>query len=124
MRKSFVGLSAAAFAAYFSAQLVAQVIPPIGLAPSSQYQLIFSTIDTTTAASSDIDDYNTLVTNEAIAGATVGLPANVTWRAVVSTATVNANVNAVSNGLPVYNTAGELVASSSIYAGSLLTAVV
>ncbi len=103
----------------------AAVIPPVGLTPGQQYQLMFVTFGTTDATHADIDYYNTFVNTVDIsfAVANFGLPAGVTWHAVVSTPSVNARDNAPSNGLPVYNTAGQLVAASSIYAGSLLTPV-
>jgi hypothetical protein len=99
------------------------IVPPIGLAPGSKYQLIFVTYDTTTAASTNIGDYNAFVNSEAAVGVPFGLPDGLTWHAVVSTADVNAKDNAPSNGLPVYNTRGQLVAASSIYSGSLLAPV-
>jgi hypothetical protein len=49
-----------------------------------------------------------------------------TWHAVVSTATVNANLNAAwAPGLPVYNTGGIEVASGAngLYAGGLLNPI-
>jgi hypothetical protein len=104
-------------------QVRATVIPPIGLAPGSPYQLIFVTGDTTAATSADINYYNAFVNNAVIGADIWGLPTRVTWHAVVSTSTVNAKDNAPSGGLPVYNTAGQLVAASSIYSGSLLAAV-
>ena len=107
-------------AAVLSPPLMAGVIPPIGLAPGSQYQLILVTSSITPATSSDIDYYNTFVTTE-LTGTPpgLGLPTGVTWHAVVSTATVDARDNAPSSGLPVYNTAGQLVAAAGIYTGSL-----
>jgi hypothetical protein len=106
----------------------ADVIPPIGLAPGSEYQLILVTADTTNAISTNISTYNTFVSTEAALNS--GLPA-ATWYAVGSTETVNANVNApnvMADGsyLPVYNTAGILVssnASGGLYAGSILSPV-
>jgi hypothetical protein len=123
MRNSIVVFLFAVNATLSGIQGVAGVIPPIGLAPGSQYQVIFVTFDTTTATSSDINDYNAFVTAEAAFGAANwGLP-NATWHAVASTPTSNAIDNAPSVGLPVYNTQGQLVAASSIYTGSLLTPV-
>ncbi len=99
--------------------LVASVIPPIGLTPGSQYQLIFVTEDPSTAISFDITDYNTFVSGEA--ALSTELPAGATWSAVASTDTVDANVNAPSGTLPVYNTAGQEVAAAGvgIYTGAL-----
>lgn len=116
-------LAAVAFACT-TTRLMATVIPPIGLAPGSQYQLIFATADGFEPTSTNIADYNSFVTAEA--GMNSLLPFGVTWRAVVSTPTVNANVNAPYIGLPIYNTAGQLVAlaTSDIYSSDLLTSIV
>jgi autotransporter-associated beta strand protein len=87
----------------------AQVVAPPGLPPGSEYQLIFATTNGTTATSSDINFYNSFVTQQAAESPTLP-PA--TWSAVVSTATVDANVNAQTySNVPIYNTQGQLVAS-------------
>lgn len=101
----------------------ATVIPPSGLAPGSQYQVIFVTFSTLTATSSNIDDYNAFVSSEGAFGVQFGLSSGVAWHAVASTATVDAKDNAPSGIYPVYNTQGQLVAASSIYTGSLVNAV-
>ena len=117
--------SIAAIAA-LATHAMAGIIPPIGLAPGSEYQLIFVTADTTTATSTNISDYNTFVTNEAALNPS--LP-SATWDAVGSTATVNANVNAQNvmvdgSYLPVYNTQGiEVSGIAGLYSGSLLNVV-
>jgi hypothetical protein len=126
MRRRFTAslLAALAALALADAPLLADVIAPIGLAPGSQYQLIFVTAVGRNANSSDIEDYNTFVTAEAAQGEPFGLPVT-TWHAVASTDDVDANVNAPSGALPVYNTAGELVAAAGvgIYTGTLTNAV-
>lgn len=97
--------------------IMADFIPP-NLPPGSQYQLIFVTADFITATSSDINYYNTFVTNEAALNPS--LPQGVTWHAVASTETANAYLNAaVYPGIPIYDTQGNLVvaASESLYAG-------
>lgn len=81
--------------------LVADIISPIGLAPGSRYLLIFATVGTLAPSSTDIEYYNTFVTNQAALDPS--LPSAI-WHAVASTASVAANVNAPSAGLPVYNT--------------------
>ncbi|MGD9723196.1 MAG: hypothetical protein AB7O59_17825 [Pirellulales bacterium] len=103
-----------------AAPLPAAVIPPIGLAPGASYQLIFVTADIHDALSDDIAIYNAFVTTEAALGTPSGLP-TATWTAVASTAAVDANVNAPSGLLPVYNTAGQQVAGPGvgIYTGTL-----
>ena len=102
-------------------QLMAAFVPPSGLAPGSQYQLIFVTSDIIYATSSDISAYNAFVTAEAALNPL--LPSGATWKAVVSTAAKNAFSNAPSIGLPVYNTAGGEVASGAtgLYMPNLLS---
>jgi hypothetical protein len=114
-------IAAFLLAVLYGTRLVGDVIPPIGLAPGSQYQLIFATADPHNAVSTDITVYNAFVTSEAALGVPSGLPSGVTWTAVASTSTVNANVNAPSGTLPVYNTDGQEVTAASvgIYTGAL-----
>ena len=123
MRKSLAVLFLAAFAALAlpATHLVANVIPPIGLAPGSQYQLIFVTADPHTAVDFNIGTYNTFVSSEALFGVPFGLPSGATWTAVASTSSVDANSNAPSGALPVYNTLGQEVTAAGvgIYAGAL-----
>jgi PEP-CTERM motif-containing protein len=118
-----MGRTIAAFllAVLYGTHLIGAVISPIGLAPGSQYQLIFATADLHNAVSTDIATYNAFVTSEAALGVPFGLPSGVTWTAVASTSTVNANVNAPSGTLPVYNTDGQEVAAAGvgIYTGTL-----
>ena len=105
--------------AFPAAHLLAAVIPPIGLAPGSQYQLIFVTANAHNALSFDIGDYNMFVSDEA--ALSPGLPSGATWNAVASTDAMNANANATSGALPVYNTAGQEVSAAGvgIYSGAL-----
>jgi hypothetical protein len=119
MSKSIAIGLLAAIAALSATQLVAAIISP-SLPAGSQYQLIFVTSGGRDAKSTDIDDYNTFVTGEA--ALSPGLPLGATWRAVGSTADIEAKVNAPwISGLPVYNTHGDLVATSTngLYFGSL-----
>jgi len=109
-------------------RLQATVIPPIGLAPGSQYQLIFVTAGTRDATSGHIADYNAFVSAEA--ALSPSLPIS-NWHAVASTLARNedgtfeeltyAVNNAPWHGLPVYNTQGVLVRSAdySIYPDGL-----
>ena len=112
MQKPITGLLLMAFVvcALPAAELVAAVIPPIGLAPGMQYQLIFVTRDGRDATSSNIADYNAFVTAQAALNPLLPLT---TWHAVASTVAVNAATNAPSLGLPVYNTGGEEVAAGN-----------
>jgi hypothetical protein len=101
----------AAFAALSASHLMAGVIPPVGLPPGSPYQLIFVTADAIPATSPIEAPYNTFVNSEAALSPT--LPAS-SWHAMTSTADgTNANVNAPSGGVPVYNTLGQLVATAA-----------
>jgi hypothetical protein len=101
--------------------LMAGVIPPSGLAPGSQYQLVFVTADPHNGTSTSISVYNQFVTSEAQLGVPSGIPSGLTWSAVASTSSVNANANATSGPLPVYNTAGQEVTAAGvgIYTGAL-----
>ncbi len=96
----------------------AEVIPPTGLAPGSQYQLIFETSECTAAWSADISYYNSFVTQQAALSSS--LPA-ATWSAVASTWTVNASANApVYDSVPIFNTRGQLVATGTqLWSGEL-----
>jgi len=90
----------------------AAVIPP-NLPPGYTYQIAFVTEHGIAATSDDIDVYNNFVTTEAAPLAQY-LPDGVTWHAVVSTSTVNANVNApFVLGAFVYNTLGYAVANAN-----------
>lgn len=98
---------------------------PTGLAPGTQYQLLFVTSDTSFATSTNISDYNTFVTTEAALNSTLAAfdSANsVTWTVIGSTTAVNADVNAPSSGL-VYNLENTELASSGVYGGTLLSPV-
>jgi hypothetical protein len=91
----------------------AEVVLPTGLVPNSQYEIAFVTADSTTATSSDITNYNNFVTMEARQDRVLaGL--GVTWNAIASTGSVNANANApFVSSIPVYNTLGQLVANAT-----------
>jgi hypothetical protein len=86
----------------------AEVVLP-SLAPGSVYQLLFTTKSTRDAAYGDLSPYNVFVRLQAELNP--ALPAT-TWWAVVSTgqpAQSNAKVYA---DVPIYNTAGALIAAS------------
>ena len=71
------------------------------------YHLAFVTLGTRNGISADIGDYNTFVQGAADA-AGIGVTESVTWKAIGSTATVDAKDNAVVSA-PVYNLGPELV---------------
>src|SRR5580698_717465 len=87
------------------------ITTPVGLAPGSQYRLVFVTADAYNAESSNISLYNDDVNNEA--NAVPGLAAlGATWRVLGSTASISAirNIGAGSN-VPIYDLEGDLIAS-------------
>jgi uncharacterized repeat protein (TIGR03803 family) len=105
-------VAVALVATMFAGTAVAQVVLPTDLPPGSQYEIAFVTSDGTTATSTDINDYNSFVTAEAALSSS--LPTGVTWNAMASTLTTNAIDNAPTYAtVPIYNTAGQLVASGS-----------
>lgn len=88
----------------------AAVVLP-NLPAGSQYQLVFVTASSRGATSAAASDYNTFVTQQAAQN--TALP-YATWRAVISTPTLNANQNApTSLSVPIYNTNGQLIATGS-----------
>jgi hypothetical protein len=64
---------------------------PAGLAPGAQFRFLFLTSGTQAATSTDIADYNTFVNSQASGATYEG--SVVSWKAVGSTATVNARDN-------------------------------
>jgi hypothetical protein len=83
---------------------------PAGLNPGDQFRFVFVTVGTITATSSDIEVYNSFVNTQA-AGATYG-GSTVSWKAIGSTATVDArdNVGGYGTFVPVYLVDGTKVA--------------
>jgi hypothetical protein len=120
LRSALIAAVGFAALAYSATELRANVIFP-SLPAGSQYEMLFVTLDTTTATSSDIDTYNTFVTNEANLNPALAA-LGVQWHAVASTATVAAFNNAPDNGIAVYNTNGLEVATPSlgIYSAGIL----
>ena len=117
---AILALSALVAFALSATQVMAGLVLPTGLAPGSAYQIIFIAQNPIHGTSSNIADYNAWAMSQAAQD--TSLP-NTTWNAVVSTNTVNANVNAPSApGVPIYDTQGELVASGAtgLYTSNLL----
>jgi len=117
MHKSIAVLLLAAFSATPPlAALAGPIVVPGGLHPGNQYRLAFVTSTTTTATSTTIANYNSMValnadSNSALA--TLGT----TWSALVSTGVAardNTLTNYTSNptGVPIYTLANTLVAST------------
>jgi hypothetical protein len=117
MRKLIAWLCLALAAAVLPDQLMAGFIPP-DLPPNTPFQLLFVTAGTRDGTSANIADYNSFVTAQAALEPTLPIT---TWHAVLSTAAVNANVNAPSGSLPVYTVQGEtIVLVGGLYGGPLI----
>jgi len=120
----------------------ALVIVPADLAPGAQYRLVFVTDGTRDATSTNIDDYNKFVTNDA-RGGTPGIdtaldvalnaagfnPNTIEWKAIGSTDSVaardNTGTNPSSTGVPIYLIDGNRVANNNadLWDGSILTGI-
>ena len=121
-----------------SAAQAALVVVPPGLNPGDQYRLVFVTAGTRDATSTNIDDYNIFVTNQATGG-TPGIDtaldtalngagfdlSTITWKAIGSTSAVaardNTGTNPSSTGVPIYLIDGNRVANNNadLWDGSL-----
>jgi hypothetical protein len=119
-----------------SAAQAALVVVPPGLNPGDQYRLVFVTAGTRNATSSDINDYNTFVTNQVTGSAlatqltTAGFnPNTITWKAIGSTSATSAKVNTGTDGtqpdVPIYLINGNKVANNNadLWDGSIQTAI-
>ena len=93
-----------------------------GLSPGEKYRVLFVTTSLATVAtnldpsSSDIEFYDAIVAADAATGSVTG-SLGLTWKALASTTTVNAQTHAgISNSdvtpVKIFNTVGQLVASS------------
>jgi hypothetical protein len=125
MFKKSITLVALLFSSFANAQ-VPVTVPP-DLFAGDTYRLIFITNSETTATSANINDYNNFVSNVA-----TSIPAlsdlGTSWKALASTASVNAIVNTGLSGFTgrFYNTRGEHIAtatSGGSYSGALFTGV-
>lgn len=109
------------------------IATPSGLNPGDQFRIVFLTVGTTQATSSDIGYYNTFVGNDAInqaggVGNSVVYGSTVlTWTAIASTNAISAITNIGSFGVPVYLASGTRVTSSDtatgLWSGSLLAPI-
>jgi hypothetical protein len=126
--KNSLGLVGVALAATLGTAGAAQadpslvVVVPPGLNPGDQYRLVFVTDGTRTATSTDINDYNTFVTNDVTPTSALAIALNAaglttTWKAIGSTQTVdardNTGTNPSSTGVPIYLIDGNLVANNN-----------
>lgn len=101
---------------------------PTGLSPGSAFRIAFLTTGLTNATATDIGYYNTFVASDA-AGYTYG-GQSITWKAIVSTATVAArdNIGGFGTSVPVYLVDGTKIANNltsdengGFWGGSLLS---
>ncbi len=89
----------------------AAVIIPAGLNPGDNYHLVFVTEGIRDAMSINIQDYNDFVQSEAARNSAItGTDIGVQYRAIASTATVDARDNALIRA-PVYRIDGTMVAT-------------
>jgi len=87
---------------------------PTGLTVGQHYRLVFATLDTYSATSSDINFYNNAVNSEANGVAALHA-LNTVWRDIGSTPTVNAIDNIGQDpGVPIYDLEGNLVARTPL----------
>jgi hypothetical protein len=84
------------------------IFNPLGEAPGNTYQLVFVTYQEIRAISTDIDYYNDFVQNAAANGAIDLTQYDTSWKAIVSTVSVNAFDNAPVLA-PVYNLLGDRI---------------
>ena len=102
------------------AALAAPITVPTSLNPGDQYRLLFLTIGKTNATSTNINTYNTFVTNDALAQPEL-VALGTTWKAVGSTAAVAARDNTGtlpafaggSLGVPIFLLNDTLLANSN-----------
>ena len=107
-----------------SAAQAALVVVPTDLAVGDQYRLVFVTAGTRNATSTNINDYNTFVTNQVTGSAlatqltTAGFNlGTITWKAIASTDSVaardNTGTNPSSTGVLIYLIDGNRVANDN-----------
>ncbi|MFM8300315.1 MAG: PEP-CTERM sorting domain-containing protein [Microcystis aeruginosa] len=129
------GVALATLVTASAAQAALVVVPP-GLNPGDQYRLVFVTSGTRNATSSNINDYNTFVTNQVTGSAlatqltTAGFNlGTITWKAIGSTSATSAKVNTGTDGsqpdVPIYLINGNKVANNNadLWDGSILTTI-
>ncbi len=97
-------------------------LKPSGLSAGDQFRLMFITSTTRDSASSNIADYNSFVQTRAAAGHTAIQSYSAQFRALGSTATVDArdNTSTTGTGVPIYWLGGAKVANNyaDFYDGS------
>jgi hypothetical protein len=100
-----------------SAALAAVVTLPPGLSPGDSYRLVFVTTGLFRTTPTDIGVYDSYVTAQAAESPALAA-LGTEWRVLGSTPVINAALHtdtnpAISAGVPIYNLAGQLVASGN-----------
>jgi len=123
---SFHRFAIVAVLALITTQLKADVLSTIqaqcNTLGATQYEIAFVTSGGTHASSSDIANYNSFVSTQALSGSgylSDFVPNGTTWNAIISTATVAASGNANNQVIPVFDTQGDLVTSNNLYSAAL-----
>lgn len=136
MRRFFAAFTLLVAIAPCARTLEASTLPPASFPDgATQYEILFVTSGTISPTSGNISTYNAFVNSQANAAGSV-LPSGLTWNAVTSTQlitqsgiiktihTINAATNAPSTaGIPVYNTAGQLITNLGLYADTQISAM-
>jgi hypothetical protein len=86
------------------------------LEEGAMYRVLFVTSTATNASSSDIEYYNAFVSTAAVSGSVTG-GLGLTWKALASTASINAQentgiLNSDNTTVTLFNTFGEIIATS------------
>ena len=104
-------------------------VVPAGINPGDPYRLVYVTVGTTLANSSDISTYNTFVSNDA-AGNPLLVSTGATWSVIGSTQAVAAHDNTGTNpasgaGVPIYDLQGNKIADNNfdLWDGTLDTGI-
>jgi len=137
MRQSIAVLLVSLVAAGIPAATAqASPLPPATYpAGATEYEILFVTSGTISPTSGNPSTYNAFVTSQADSAGSI-LPAGLTWNAVVSTQLTlqTGIIRKINNysasslapstaGIPVYNTAGQLITNLGLYSDSQLSAL-
>ncbi len=136
MRQSIAVLIVSLVAAIHAATIEASPLPPASYpAGATEYEILFVTSGTINPTSGNPSTYNAFVTSQANQAGSI-LPSGLTWNAVVSTQLImqtgiirtihNYSASGLapsSAGIPVYNTAGQLITNLGLYSDSQLSAL-
>ena len=125
-RVSFIASLVLVLAGFATAR--AAIVPvPTGLQPGDKYYLAFVTNGTILGTSSNIADYNSFAQTQAalVPSLTTISGSPVTWKAAVSTTSVNAFTNLGLGSFPIYRIDGVQIATggADLWDGSLANAI-